>query len=81
MTGYEYVSMDKARKMYIPADLESKFRGKKFMVLTMPNGDIILHPVKKFKDSLQRFREVMGPIKGDLKKVKQEILETAMEGL
>ena len=81
MTGYEYVSMDRTRKIYIPALLEKKFKGKKFIVIPMPDGDMIFHPIQKSKDPLSHFQEVMGPVKKSLKETKREILETAMEGV
>lgn len=81
MTEFEYVSMDKARKIYIPAMLEEEFKGKKFIVLTMPDGDIILHPVKESKEPLEELRKIFKHEKRSVREIKKEILETAMEGV
>lgn len=81
MGEYEYVTMDKTRKIYIPAAYEKRFKGKRFVVLTMPDGDIILHPIRHSKNPLDDFRQAMGPARGTLKRIKREILETAMEGV
>lgn len=87
MTKYEfayaedYIQMDKTRKIYIPTALEKEFEGRKFVVLPMPDGDIVLHPVKASKDPLKDFQKALGPVKGDPKQIKKEILKTAMEGV
>lgn len=75
------VEMDSARKIYIPSPLEKQFAGKRFKVLIMPDGDIILHPISRSKDPLKTFRKVLGPLRKTVKETKKEILESAMEGL
>ena len=83
MADHEYVSMDQSRKIYIPSALEKEFKGKKFIILPMPDGDVVFHPVAEFKgaDALARFQRAGGKIRRDLKEVKKDILQTAMEGL
>ncbi|MBS3068498.1 hypothetical protein J4450_07355 [Candidatus Micrarchaeota archaeon] len=81
MTEFEYVSMDKARKIYVPAALEEEFRGKKYMILPMPNGDVIFHPVIKSKEPLKALRKIFKHEKRSIKEIKKEILETALGGV
>ena len=81
MSEYDFVELDKARKIYIPASKEEYFKGKKFVILKMPDGDVIFHPIKTSKTPLADFQKSMGVIKKDLKTVKKEILETASKDL
>ncbi len=81
MNEYEYVSMDKARKIYVPSALEDEFKGNKYLIIPMPNGDIVFHPVKKSKEPLKELRKIFRHEKRSIKEIKKEILETAMEGV
>lgn len=75
MTEYKYVTVDVSGKLYLPASVRQGMEDKKYLVLKLPNGDVILHPLKKGGMPLEKLRKTLGPVKGDLKKIKQEIQE------
>ncbi len=75
----EYVNMDNARKIYIPASLESEFKDKNFIVLPMPDGDIVFHPISDSKNPLKKLRELFRHEKRPVKEIKKEILESALK--
>ena len=81
MDDYEYVSMDNARKIYIPSTLENEFKGKRYIVIPMPNGDVILHPIETSENPLKELRKIFKNEKRPIKQIKKEILETAIEGV
>lgn len=75
MEEYKYVTIDESGKLYLPVAVREGMEDKKYLVLKLPNGDIVLHPLRKHGTPLQRLRETLGPVKGDLKKIKMEIQE------
>ncbi len=66
--------MDKTGKMYIPKDVRSKMDvDSKYIVLTLPDGDIVLHRMRETKD-VQSFATIKKPISD----VKRDILKEAL---
>ncbi|MDO8553948.1 MAG: hypothetical protein Q7S22_04025 [Candidatus Micrarchaeota archaeon] len=46
---------------------------KKYLELKLPNGEIVLHLLRKEGTPLERLRATLGPVKGDVRKIKKEI--------
>ncbi|HLB71827.1 MAG: hypothetical protein OIN88_11325 [Candidatus Methanoperedens sp.] len=75
----EYVRLDKAGKIYLPKTVRSKMDVEsKYTVLTLPDGDIVLHRIKESEDPLKDFQS-LGMIKKPLSDVKKDILNEALE--
>ena len=75
MSEYKYVTIDESGKLYVPASVREGTENRKYLILKLPNGEIILHPINKQGTPLERLRNTLGPVKGDLKKIKREIQE------
>lgn len=74
----EHVKLDKTGKIYLPKAVRSKMNVEsKYIVLTLPDGDIVLHRIKESEDPLKDFKS-FGTIKKPLSDVKKEILKEAL---
>ena len=72
------VKVDTSGKIYLPKKVREKLATGEYVIVPMPNGDIILHKARKYTlKELQAKFVVTKP----LKKVKEEILEEATRGL
>lgn len=70
--------MDKTGKMYIPKAARSKMDvDSKYIVLTLPDGDIVLHRMREAKDTLKDFQS-FATIKKPILGVKRDILKEAL---
>lgn len=77
MMAMEFVKLDKGGKIYLPKRVRSKMGADRYVVLTLPDGDIVLHRVKESGDALKDFQSC-GTIKKPLSDVKKEILKEAL---
>ena len=74
-----YVSIDKSWKIYLPKFVRERIDKKaKYLVLILPDGDVILHMVKKSKDPLKDFQKTW-KITKSISTVREEILKEAMK--
>jgi len=74
----EYVRLDKTGKIYLPKAVRSKIDVEsKYIALSLPDGDIVLHRIKESEDPLKDFQSY-GTIKKPLSDVKKDILEEAL---
>ncbi|MDI6887335.1 MAG: AbrB/MazE/SpoVT family DNA-binding domain-containing protein [Candidatus Thermoplasmatota archaeon] len=74
----EYVTVDKTGKIYLPKAVRSTLDTKsKYLVITLPDGDVVLHRIKSSKSPLKEFQTVWRHAKS-LSKVRAEILGEAM---
>lgn len=74
----EYVRLDKTGKIYLPKAVRSKMDVEsKYIVLTLPDDDIVLHRIKEFEEPLKDFQSY-GTIKKSLSDVKKDILNEAL---
>lgn len=74
----EYVRLDKTGKIYLPKAVRNKMgAGSKYVVLTLPDGDIVLHRTKESEDPLKDFQSY-ATIKKPLPDVKKDILKEAL---
>lgn len=73
-----YVTINKTGKIYIPKDVRKNMRYKRYWILSLPDGDIVLRPMKKSKNVLKDF-EKLYDIKTSIPKAKKEILDEAMK--
>lgn len=74
-----YVSIDKSWKVYLPKFVRERIdRKSKYLVLTLPDGDVILHKIKKSKDPLKDFQKTW-KITKSISEVRKEILKEAMK--
>ncbi len=75
-----YVTIDKTGKIYIPKDVRKNMGYKRYWILPLPDGDIVLRPMKKSKDILKDF-EKLYDIKTSIPKARKEILAEALKCL
>ncbi len=74
----EYAKLDKTGEMYIPKAVRSKMDvDSKYIVLTLPDGDIVLHRMREAEDALKDF-ESFATIKKPVSDVKRDILKEAV---
>ncbi len=74
----EYVRLDKTGKIYLPKTVRSKIDiESKYIVLTLPDGDIVLHRIRESEDPLKDFQSFV-IIKKSLSNVKKDVLKEAL---
>jgi len=74
----EYVRLDKTGKIYLPKAVRSKMGAEsKYVALTLPDGDIVLHRIKEPEDPLKDFQSYAA-IKKPIPDIKKDILEEAL---
>ncbi len=74
----EYVRLDKTGKIYLPKAVRSKMDVEsKYIVLTLPDADIVLHRIRESEDPLKDFQS-FGILKKPLSNVKKDILNEAL---
>jgi len=75
----ETVSIDSTGKIYMPKSVRKRINVKsKYLVLVLPDGDVILHRIKKSKNALKDFQKTWRITK-EIAQVKKEIMEEAMK--
>lgn len=75
----EMVTFDPTGKIYIPKSIREKIDIKsRYLIITLPDGDIILHRVKKGKDPIKDFQKCWRMTK-PTSKVREYILKEALK--
>ncbi len=75
----DVVSIDQTGKIYLPTIVRKKIDTKcKYLVITLPDGDVILHKIKRSKNPLIDFQRAWSTTQ-DLSKARQDILDEALK--
>lgn len=72
----ETVMLDKTGKIYFPKEERKKMEGKKYVILGLPDGDVVLHELKKSKDPLKEYAGFF-KTKKTIKQLREDALEQA----
>ena len=72
------VKVDTSGKIYLPKKVMEKIATGEYVIIPMPDGDIVLRRVKKYtiKEAQSMFK-----VTKSLRKVREEIAEEAAKGL
>ena len=75
----EHVKIDPTGKIYLPKVVRKKIDVKsKFIIIILPDGDLILHKIKRSKNPLRDFQKAWS-ISKDVRQARKEILNEAVE--
>lgn len=75
----DYVSIDPTGKIYLPSLIRKKIDVKsKYLVIVLPDGDVILHQISRSRDPLRDFQKIWSSEKGP-DKIRKTILEEAIK--
>ncbi len=74
----EFIKIDQTGKIYLPKIIRNKIDTKsKYLIITLPDGDMILHRIKKSKNPLRDFQRSWTTVK-NISQVRKEILTEAI---
>ena len=75
----EFIKIDQTGKIYLPKIIRDKIDTKsKYLIITLPDGDVILHKIKRSKNPLRDFQKSWSTVK-DISKVRKEIMAEAIK--
>jgi bifunctional DNA-binding transcriptional regulator/antitoxin component of YhaV-PrlF toxin-antitoxin module len=75
----ETVTFDPTGKIYVPKSVREKIDvDSEYIIVSLPDGDIILHRVKTGKDPIKDFQKSWR-ISKSISKVREEILKEALK--
>jgi len=75
----EFIKIDQTGKIYLPKIIRDKIDTKsKYLIITLPDGDVILHKIRRSKNPLRDFQRSWTTVK-DISQVRKEILAEAIK--
>ena len=75
----EFIKIDQTGKIYLPKIIRDKIDTKsKYLIITLSDGDVILHKIKRSKNPLRDFQRLWSTVK-DISQVRKEILAEAIK--
>ena len=75
----EFIKIDQTGKIYLPKIIRDKIDTKsKYLIITLPDGDVILHKITRSKNPLRDFQRSWSTI-NDISQVRKEILAEAIK--
>lgn len=75
----EVVSFDQTGKIYFPKSVRENIDvNSRYIIISLPDGDIILHRIKRGEDPIKEFQRCWR-ISKPISKVREEILKEALE--
>jgi bifunctional DNA-binding transcriptional regulator/antitoxin component of YhaV-PrlF toxin-antitoxin module len=73
----EFIKIDQTGKIYLPKIIRDRIDTKcKYLIITLPDGDVILHKIKKSKNPLREFQRLWSSTK-DISQIRKEISDEA----
>ena len=75
----EFIKIDQTGKIYLPKIIRDKIDTKsKYLIITLPDGDVILHKIRRSKNPVRDFQRSWSTVK-DISQVRKEILAEAIK--
>lgn len=75
----EHVKIDPTGKIYLPKIVRKKIDVKsKYLVVILPDGDVILHKIRKSKNPIRDFQKAWS-IDKDIGRAREDILKEALK--
>ncbi|UCH89586.1 MAG: hypothetical protein JSV49_02760 [Thermoplasmata archaeon] len=75
----EFIKIDQTGKIYLPKVIRNKIDTRsKYLVITLPDGDVILHKIKRSKNPIRDFQKAWSTGK-DIAEIRKDILDEAVK--
>ena len=75
----EYIKIDPTGKIYLPKVLRNKIDvNSRYLVIILPDGDVILHKIKRTKNPVSEFQRAWSTAK-EIEQVRKDILKEAVK--
>ena len=83
MIRMKTIQIDKSGKIYLPKVVRQKIKERIYTVTVLPDGTIMLHKIRKFRDPKKALKEyqTLPKIRKSISKIKAEIQKEAFRSV